>query len=291
MKYDIIIIGAGPGGLTAAIYAKRANLSCAIIEKGAPGGQIINSYSVENYPGIGQISGVDLAMQMYNQVVSLEVPFIFEEVKEIKDHFVVVTNDGEYEASSVIIATGQSPKRLHLENEEKMLGRGISFCAICDGSFYKNKDVIVVGGGNSAIEESLYLSSICKNVYVLVRNQLRADELIAKELKEKENVKIMLNTKPLEYLFDDSFLGIKTNNGEILASGCFLYAGNVPNTSFVPEEIKDEYGYIITDLHMETKIKGLYAVGDCREKELRQIVTATSDGAIAASNIKKTLGE
>ena len=291
MKYDIIIIGAGPGGLTAAIYAKRANLSCAIIEKGAPGGQIINSYSVENYPGIGQISGVDLAMQMYNQVVSLEVPFIFEEVKEIKDHFVVVTNDGEYEASSVIIATGQSPKRLHLENEEKMLGRGISFCAICDGSFYKNKDVIVVGGGNSAIEESLYLSSICKNVYVLVRNQLRADELIAKELKEKENVKIMLNTKPLEYLFDDSFLGIKTNNGEILASGCFLYVGNVPNTSFVPEEIKDEYGYIITDLHMETKIKGLYAVGDCREKELRQIVTATSDGAIAASTIKKTLGE
>ena len=291
MKYDIIIIGAGPGGLTAAIYAKRANLSCAIIEKGAPGGQIINSYSVENYPGVGQISGVDLAMQMYNQVVSLEVPFIFEEVKEIKDHFVVVTNDGEYEASSVIIATGQSPKRLHLENEEKMLGRGISFCAICDGSFYKNKDVIVVGGGNSAIEESLYLSSICKNVYVLVRNQLRADELIAKELKEKENVKIMLNTKPLEYLFDDSFLGIKTNNGEILASGCFLYVGNVPNTSFVPEEIKDEYGYIITDLHMETKIKGLYAVGDCREKELRQIVTATSDGAIAASTIKKTLGE
>lgn len=291
MKYDIIIIGAGPGGLTAAIYAKRANLSCAIIEKGAPGGQIINSYSVENYPGIGQISGVDLAMQMYNQVVSLEVPFIFEEVKEIKDHFVVVTNDGEYEASSVIIATGQSPKRLHLENEEKMLGRGISFCAICDGSFYKNKDVIVVGGGNSAIEESLYLSSICKNVYVLVRNQLRADELIAKELKEKENVKIMLNTKPLEYLFDDSFLGIKTNNGEILASGCFLYVGNVPNTSFVPEEIKDEYGYIITDLHMETKIKGLYAVGDCRKKELRQIVTATSDGAIAASTIKKTLGE
>ena len=291
MKYDIIIIGAGPGGLTAAIYAKRANLSCAIIEKGAPGGQIINSYSVENYPGIGQISGVDLAMQMYNQVVSLEVPFIFEEVKEIKDHFVVVTNDGEYEASSVIIATGQSPKRLHLENEEKMLGRGISFCAICDGSFYKNKDVIVVGGGNSAIEESLYLSSICKNVYVLVRNQLRADELIVKELKEKENVKIMLNTKPLEYLFDDSFLGIKTNNGEILASGCFLYVGNVPNTSFVPEEIKDEYGYIITDLHMETKIKGLYAVGDCREKELRQIVTATSDGAIAASTIKKTLGE
>ena len=191
MKYDIIIIGAGPGGLTAAIYAKRANLSCAIIEKGAPGGQIINSYSVENYPGIGQISGVDLAMQMYNQVVSLEVPFIFEEVKEIKDHFVVVTNDGEYEASSVIIATGQSPKRLHLENEEKMLGRGISFCAICDGSFYKNKDVIVVGGGNSAIEESLYLSSICKNVYVLVRNQLRADELIAKELKEKENVKLV----------------------------------------------------------------------------------------------------
>lgn len=291
MKYDIIIIGAGPGGLTAAIYAKRANLSCAIIEKGAPGGQIINSYSVENYPGIGQISGVDLAMQMYNQVVSLEVPFIFEEVKEIKDHFVVLTNDGEYEASSVIIATGQSPKRLHLENEEKMLGRGISFCAICDGSFYKNKDVIVVGGGNSAIEESLYLSSICKNVYVLVRNQLRADELIAKELKEKENVKIMLNTKPLEYLFDDSFLGIKTNNGEILASGCFLYVGNVPNTSFVPEEIKDEYGYIITDLHMETKIKGLYAVGDCRKKELRQIVTATSDGAIAASTIKKTLGE
>ena len=216
---------------------------------------------------------------------------LIEEVKEIKDHFVVVTNDGEYEASSVIIATGQSPKRLHLENEEKMLGRGISFCAICDGSFYKNKDVIVVGGGNSAIEESLYLSSICKNVYVLVRNQLRADELIAKELKEKENVKIMLNTKPLEYLFDDSFLGIKTNNGEILASGCFLYVGNVPNTSFVPEEIKDEYGYIITALHMETKIKGLYAVGDCREKELRQIVTATSDGAIAASTIKKTLGE
>ena len=291
MKYDIIIIGAGPGGLTAAIYAKRANLSCAIIEKGAPGGQIINSYNVENYPGIGQISGVDLAMQMYNQVVSLEVPFIFEEVKEIKNRFVVVTNEGEYEASSVIIATGQSPKRLYLENEEKMLGRRISFCAICDGSFYKNKDVIVVGGGNSAIEESIYLSSICKNVYVLVRNQLRADELIVKELKEKENVKIMLHTKPLEYLFDDDFRGIKTNNGEILASGCFLYVGNVPNTSFVSDEIKDEYGYIITDSYMETKIKGLYAIGDCRKKELRQIVTATSDGAIAASMIKKTLGE
>lgn len=291
MNYDLIIVGAGPGGFTAAIYAKRANLNVCIIEQGAPGGQIVNSYMVENYPGYEKISGVDLAMSMYNQVVALEIPIIFESVTSIEEGFVVKTTDNTYNAKRVIVATGQKPKSLGVPNEASLMGKGISFCAICDGAFYKNKDVIVVGGGNAAIEESIYLASICKSVTVLVRNKIRADKASVDALNKLTNVKVILECSIIEFINDNGFKGAKTNKGDILANGCFLYVGNEPQTKFLDSSVLDKAGYVITNEKMETSISGLYAIGDCRVKELRQIVTATSDGAIAAMGVTKALGE
>lgn len=291
MKYDLIIIGAGPGGLTAAIYAKRANMNVLIIEKGAPGGQMINTYSVENYPGFENISGADLAINMFNQVMSMNIECVFESVVNIKEGFVVTTNDNTYESKNIIIATGQRPKGLNLDNEEKLIGRGISYCAICDGSFYKKKDVIIVGGGNSAIEEALYLSKICNSVFVLVRNQMRASKSSIDALEKQNNVTIYLKEEVKEYLVSDNkFIGVNTNKRQILASGLFLYVGNIPQTEFLSNfDILDENGYIKTNEFMETSIKGLYAVGDCRAKDLRQIITACNDGAIAANKVVKDL--
>ena len=291
MKYDLIIIGAGPGGLTAAIYAKRANMNVLIIEKGAPGGQMINTYSVENYPGFENISGADLAINMFNQVMSMNIECVFESVVNIKEGFVVTTNDNTYESKNIIIATGQRPKGLNLDNEEKLIGRGISYCAICDGSFYKKKDVIIVGGGNSAIEEALYLSKICNSVFVLVRNQMRASKSSIDALEKQNNVTIYLKEEVKEYLVSDNkFIGVNTNKRQILASGLFLYVGNIPQTEFLSNfDILDENGYIKTNEFMETSIKGLYAVGDCRAKDLRQIITACNDGAIAANKVGKDL--
>lgn len=289
--FDLIIIGSGPAGLTAAIYARRANLSVLIIEKNVPGGQMVNTNQIDNYPGASHISGVDLALSMYNQVTELEVEFAFDKVIEIKNSFEVVCENETYQGKRVLVATGREPKRLGAKGEEELLGKGISFCAICDGTFYRNKDVIVVGGGNSAIEEALYLSQICHHVYVLVRNQMRADEFAIEELNKKENVEIRLKTSILEFINEDGFKGVITNQGTLEASGCFLYVGNIPKTDFLSNlEITDSEGYVIVDSSLETKVKGLYSAGDVIQKTLRQVVTATNDGAIAATNIIKSLG-
>lgn len=285
--YDCIIIGAGPGGLTAAIYLKRANKNVCIIEKGAPGGQMINSYQIDNYPGSPNISGVDLAMNMYNQIVALDIDVFFEEVKKISDGFKVETEDNIYEANNVIIASGQRPRKLDVRNANGLYGRGISFCAVCDASFYKGKDVIVVGGGNSSFEESLYLANVVNKVYILVRNKPRADKLLIDKSLAKGNIEILEGTSVLEFIDESGFKGAITNKGIIKANGCFLYIGNEPQTEFISLDVLNDKGYVITDEHMETKIKGLFAIGDVREKELRQIVTATSDGAIAANEIVK----
>lgn len=285
--YDCIIIGAGPGGLTAAIYLKRANKNICIIEKGAPGGQMINSYQIDNYPGSQNINGVDLAMNMYNQILALDIDVFFEEVKSISEGFIIETESNTYEAHNIIIASGQRPKKLDVRNANELYGRGISFCAVCDASFYKGKDVIVVGGGNSSFEESLYLANIVNKVYILVRNKPRADRLLIDKALAKGNIEILEGTSVLEFIDSSGFKGAITNKGIINANGCFLYIGNEPQTEFISYDVLDDKGYIITDEHMETKIKGLFAIGDVRVKELRQIVTATSDGAIAANEIVK----
>ncbi len=286
--YDLIIIGSGPAGLTAAIYAKRANLNVCVFEKNAPGGQMVNTFKIDNYPGYDSINGVDLALNMFNQVINMGVEVMFEDVVSIKEGFTVTTSENTYEAKNVLIATGRVPKSLDVKNEGKFLGSKISYCAICDGTFYKNKDVIVVGGGNSAIEEALYLSSICKEVTVLVRNKIRAERNITEQLTNKSNVRIMLGTKIEEFIDEDGFKGALTNNGVIKADGCFEYVGNVPKTEFLNGlGVTNEEGYLIVDQCLETSVRGLYGAGDCIVKELRQIVTATNDGALAVTNIIK----
>ena len=294
--YDLIIIGSGPAGMTAAIYAARANLNVAIIEKSAPGGQMINTNVIENYPG-RKGSGVDIALEMLNQVEELNVEMIYDEVKEIRVHsnFFEIQTENVLEAKTVLVASGMKPRRLNIYNEDKFMGRGISFCAICDGSFYKDEEVVVIGGGNSALEESLYLANICKKVTIVQRSVLRAMEKIQEEVYKEKNIEVLTNTIPISFEGDSSLKGLRVKDEEtervINAKGAFIYIGHDPVSSFVPDSVKNEKGFINVNDHMETVIPGLFAAGDIINKEIRQVVTATNDGAIAAIYISRYLKE
>lgn len=298
--FDILIVGAGPAGMTAAIYAARNNLKVAIFEGNVPGGQVVSTATVENYPGYGKIDGPDLAYSMFEQVMNLGVELIGSSVTTIEknlDHFVVKTDEEELKSRVVIIATGTSMKKLHVKGEERFENRGISWCAICDGSFYKGKDVAVVGGGNSALDETLYLSNIVNKVYLIHRRQgFRADNQIVEKVRNLSNVEFVLDSVVEEFIGDDALGKIRLrnviNNKErvIDVSGCFEYVGQIPATSFVKDlGITDETGYIVVDENFQTKIENLYACGDVLVKNIRQIVTATSDGAIATLNAIKKL--
>lgn len=295
MDYNTVIIGSGVAGMTAAIYLARANVSVCILEKEAPGGQIIRTSAIENYPGFISIDGPDLALSIYNQVKSLNVEYKFIEALEIlsqDNKKIVRTNNGEISCQNIIIATGRSPRKLGVPNEDKLIGSGISYCAICDGSLYKNQDVAVVGGGRAALEETLYLSKICNNVTLIHRrDSFRAEDELIEEVKSTDNVKILTNQTVERFIEDNKRLsGIVLNNGqeniEIKVSGCFEYIGQIPNTdSFKELEILDDNGYILVDDNHETKIDNIYAIGDCTKKDLYQIITACSDGAEVASKI------
>lgn len=299
--YDLIIIGAGPAGISAAIYATRANIKCCIVESGAPGGKMLKTGFIENYPGVLKITGPDLAIQMFNQINELKVPILYQSVISIEkqeDFFILfLTNNKNIFSKSVIVATGTNERHMHIENEEKFLNKGISFCAICDGTLYKGKDVAVVGGGNGAIEESIYLAEIVNKLYLIHRrDEFRADSHVVEQLKKYNNVQFYLSYIP--YLVEgvdkvESFTikSIKDNSLVKLNVSCiFPYIGAIPATKFLTNlNILDSTGYINVNHTMETSIKGLYAAGDCVDKKYRQISTAISDGTIAALNVKEYL--
>lgn len=288
--YDIIIIGSGIAGLTSAIYALNNKRKVLILESKTYGGQIINSNIINNYPGFLEISGFDLMTNIYNQVKNLGGVIKYEEVLEITKNKKIITKNETYEAKSIIISTGLSPRKLNLENEDKFIGKGISYCATCDGSFYKDKDVMVVGGGNTAIEDVIYLSNICKKVYLVYRRkELRKDVNLTEKVKELSNVEIIYNSNIEKLNGDESLNSVDIINKDtekitnIIIDGLFVAIGKIPSGNIFKDLLNvTENGYIITDEDCHTNIDGIYAAGDIRKKRLRQLVTAASDGAIAA---------
>ena len=292
--YDLIVIGMGIGGITAGIYAKRGNLNVLLIDKEMPGGMLNKIEKISNYPGLINIKGVDFAMQLFEQVKELNIPYKFEEVisLEIVDgKKKVKTKNGEYLAENVIIATGSKPKYLGLDKEKDLLGRGISTCATCDGAFYKDKDVCVVGSGNSALQESLYLAKICHKVYILNRKSgFKGEDILVDKVKNTENIELIYNVNIKEYNEVDGKIEsiILDNNQTLNVSGVFIYIGYRPNTDiFNNLNITNMEGYIIVNEDFETQIEGIYAVGDVIKKDIYQLVTAASDAIHAVSNISK----
>lgn len=290
--YDIIIIGGGPAGLTAAIYALRANKSVLVLEKGSFGGQITYSPKVENIPGFVSVTGNEFAEKLVEQALELGAEIEPTEVFSVKNGDVktVVTEDGDFEAKAVIIATGAKHRLLGVENEEKLIGNGISFCAVCDGAFYKDEDVAVIGGGNSALQEAILLSDVASKVYVVQNlDYLTGEKKLAEQLYAKENVEIITGSVVKEICGDDELESIviaKTADGQdrkINVKGMFVAVGLIPQNAPFSDVIGlDSYGYADADESCTTQTKGIFVAGDCRKKRIRQVATACSDGAIAA---------
>ena len=291
--YDILILGAGTAGLTAAIYGVRAGRSVVVLESGVYGGQIVNTLEIENYPGIAKISGVDYATGLFEQAMSLGAQVMFDAPVQIEKngHFVVTTKRGKtLEAKSLILAVGAKNRPLGVEGEEKFTGRGISYCATCDGAFFRGKAVAVVGGGNTAIDDALFLTDYCSKVYLIHRRQgFRAEEAKLALLKNKENLEFVLDSVVESVRGTDTLEGVSVKNTttgetrEIELSGLFVAVGQVPATASVQDLVAlDDYGYIVAGEDCKTGTEGIFAAGDCRTKQIRQLVTAASDGAIAA---------
>lgn len=292
LDFDCIIIGAGIAGITASIYLKRGGKNILLLEKEMPGGQINKTNKIENYPGLSSIDGPTLASNLYDQIKDLNINYQYGTVTSIKvenDKKIITTDMGEYTTNNIILATGRQPKKLNLPNEEKLTGHGISYCAICDGSFFKDQVVAVIGGGNSALEEALYLSNICKKVIILYRKEnLRADQILQDQVKKTENIEIKYNSLPTKYIEQNHTLtGIEINNKEIIkVSGVFVYIGYEPNIQSISNlPLKLENNYIVVDEKMQTNIPGIYACGDMIKKDLYQLTTAISEGAIAATSV------
>lgn len=294
--YDVIIVGMGIGGITAGIYAKRANLNVLLLDKSAPGGLLNNIDLISNYPGFIDIKGPDLALKLFEQVKSIEIPYKLEEVIKIKvneDIKEVITNSNTYQTKNIIIATGTHPKFLGLDNEKELLGRGLSTCALCDGTFYKDKVIAVVGNGNSALQESLYLAKLAKKVYLLNRkDSFKGEEYLQDKVKNKENIEIKYNVSITKYNEVNNKIEsiLLSNNEKIKVSGVFIYVGYKANSDLVNDlDIINADGRIMVDNNCETKIKGLYAVGDVNDKGIYQLITASNDGVIAIANITKKI--
>lgn len=294
MIYDVIIIGLGASGVSASIYAKRSGLNVCVLNYGNPGGIIGESSIVENYPGFKSISGMDLSIKFFEHFNSLNIPLYNEEVIDIKNGDVkeIITTNNIYKCKNVIICSGRKPKKLSIKNEDKYIGNGISYCAVCDGNLYKEKNVCVVGGGNSALESALYLSNICKHVYLLVRKDvLRGDKKLSDDILKSSNIEIKYNTEIEDLkIVDDKISGVITNNEELNVSGIFVNIGYEPSINILKSlDVNMEKNYILVDKNMETNIKGIYACGDIIKKDLYQLVTAVSEGAIAANYISKSI--
>ena len=292
--YDVIIIGMGIGGITAGIYAKRAGLNVLMFEKSAPGGMLQKIDKIQNYPGFSEISGPDLALNLFNQVKEARVPFKFEEVIDVEitdENKKVITKNGTYEAKNIIVATGRTPKYLGLDNEKDYLGRGLSTCASCDGNLYKGEDIAVVGSGNSALQESLYLANIVNKVYLLHRGvNFKGDDALVERVRNTQNIDIVdgVNIKKINEVEGKIESVTLDNEKTINVKGVFIYIGYKPDTEmFKKLDITNINGDIIVSENFETEIDGLYAIGDCAKKGVYQLVTAASDGCIAVSDIEK----
>lgn len=301
--YDVIIVGAGPAGMTAGIYASRSNLSVLMIEQGAPGGQMNNTAEVENYPGFDMILGPDLAMKMYESAEKFGTKNVYGVVKKLEDkgsYKEVVCDDAVYKGKSVIIASGCEHRKLGVLGEEEFAGRGVSYCAVCDGAFFRNKKLLVIGGGDSAVEEAIYLTQFASEVVIVHRrDQLRAQQILQDRAFANEKISFEWNTALEEIMGDDiRVTGAKLRDTvtgsvkEATTDGVFIYVGLEPLTKpFQELGITNEQGWIETDEEMKTNISGIYAIGDVRDKTLRQITTAVGDGGIAGQQVYKYLEE
>lgn len=302
-EYDLVVIGAGPGGMTAAMYGARANLKVAMIDRGVYGGQMNNTAEVENYPGFPSIMGPDLGEKMYKSATEQGVEFVYGDVQKIEldgQKRIVKMDPEDITAKAVIIATGSTNRKLGIPGEEEYSGRGVSYCAVCDGAFFKDENVAVVGGGDSAISEGLYLANLAKDVDVIHRrDQLRAEKVLQTRAFKNPKMEFTWDSDPVEIVGDkNKVTGVKVHNKKtdedkvIDASGVFIYIGNVPNSEpFKDLKITDDQGWIITNDQMETTVPGIYAVGDVRQKKLRQIVTAVGEGGIAGQNAFEYISE
>lgn len=289
--YDIIVCGGGPAGITAAIYAKRYGLQVLVIEKLFIGGQAAITSAIENYPGCAEtVSGVEFAASLKTQLDNMEIPVKYAEIQKFElsgKVKKVYTKSEVFEAKAVILAMGTKPRTLGVSGEEKFSGRGVSYCATCDGAFYRGKTAIVVGGGNTAAEDCIFLSRLCKKVYLVHRrSELRAHPYLCEEIEKLENTEILYNAIVTEICGEtrvESFKIMQDGNETTLAAdGIFVAIGTLPQTELVKDTVKTENGYIITDAKMHTNIEHIYAAGDVTKKSLRQIVTAAADGAVAA---------
>lgn len=300
--YDIIVIGAGPAGLTAAIYARRASKTVLVLEALSYGGQIINTPDIENYPAAMHISGFDFATKVYEQAQELGAEFVFEKAVGIRDNGgtkEVVTEDNTYTCKALIIATGSENRKLGIENEEALVGRGVSYCATCDGAFYRGKTVAVAGGGNTALEDALYLSDLAETVYLIHRRDaFRGDEATVSALKERKNVKFIYNSNVTKLIADKRLTAVEItdkNTGAVTTleiNGLFVAIGRIPENQNFAQLIKlDDSGYVEAGEDCLTNVPGIFAAGDNRTKSVRQLVTAAADGAVAATAAVKYVQE
>ncbi|KAA0563152.1 MULTISPECIES: thioredoxin-disulfide reductase [Bacillaceae] len=301
--YDVIIVGAGPAGMTAAVYTSRGSLSTLMLERGVPGGQMANTEEVENYPGFDHILGPDLSNKMFDHAKKFGAEYAYGDIKEIVDgeeFKIVKTGSKEFKARAVIITTGAEYKKIGVPGEKELGGRGVSYCAVCDGAFFKGKDLVVVGGGDSAVEEGVYLTRFANKVTIVHRrDELRAQKILQQRAFDNDKVDFIWNHTVKEINDKDGKVGsvtlVSTENGEetdFQADGVFIYIGMLPLTKpFANLGIINSEGYIETNEQMETKVPGIFAAGDVREKQLRQIVTATGDGSIAAQTAQHYIEE
>ncbi|KRO16743.1 thioredoxin-disulfide reductase [Lacticaseibacillus saniviri] len=296
-QYDVVVIGAGPGGMTAALYASRANLSVLMLDRGIYGGQMNNTAEIENYPGFSSILGPDLGQKMYDGATQFGAEYAYGNVTQVRNQGAlkeVITDEDTYLAKAIVIATGADHKKLGVDGEETYSGRGVSYCAVCDGAFFKNRELVVVGGGDSAIEEGLYLTQLASKVTVIHRrDQLRAQQIIQKRAFANDKMNFVWNAQVEAIEGDDmKVTGVKYRDKEtgeehvVPASGAFIYVGVNPLTSaFTDLGILDEAGWVPTDELMATRVPGIFAIGDVRAKNLRQITTAVGEGGQAGQSV------
>ncbi|MFF2877121.1 thioredoxin-disulfide reductase [Gottfriedia sp. NPDC057991] len=301
--YDVIIIGAGPAGMTAAVYTSRANLSTLMMERGIPGGQMANTEEIENYPGFDSILGPDLSNKMFDHAKKFGAEYAYGDIKEIidgKEYKTIVAGKKEYKTRAIIISTGAEYKKIGVPGEQELGGRGVSYCAVCDGAFFKDKELVVIGGGDSAVEEGVYLTRYASKVTIVHRrDQLRAQKILQDRAFSNEKISFIWNSTIKEVNGTDGKVSsvtlVDTKNGEeseFKTDGVFIYIGMLPLTKpFLSLGITNENGYIETNDVMETRVPGIFAAGDVREKTLRQVVTATGDGSIAAQAVQHYIEE
>lgn len=297
MLYDVAIIGGGPAGLTAAIYATRANLKTIVFERAVCGGQILHSMQVDNYPGMPHVSGPDFSHQLEEQAKELGAEIRFEEVESFRkeENFILSLEEEEVEARSVVVATGAVSRRLEIAGEKELLGRGVSYCATCDGNFFKEKDVAVIGGGDAALADALYLAGICNKVYLVHRrDEFRGKPANVDKLKQKGNVEFVLSATPEKVLGESKVEGLEIKQNDEMktlnVAAVFVAVGQAAQGARLNPELKaDEYGYLIADENLQSSIPGVFLAGDLRQKRTRQLTTAVADGSEVITSITEYL--